>query len=201
MSVRPRHRAVRWIAVVPAVLALACAVQSSAVAQARDSTRVQELDSLVVTAEPVRAAPPPVTTLVADPKLLRATQATDAWDLVRQATGIEVHEQGQGPGFASNVVLRGFSSDHSADVLLVVDGVPINLPIHGHIEGYNDWSLMGAPAVGSLRVLLGPASPLYGDFNFGGVVEVFSPSVLQATGMSRGASSFGDVDGWLRPGR
>jgi len=170
-------------------------------AQVPEQTRVQRLDSIVVVAEPVRAAPPPVTTLVAEPALLRATQATNPWDLVRRATGIEVHEQGQGPGFASNVVLRGFSSDHSADVLLVLDGVPINLPIHGHIEGYNDWSLLGAPAVGSMRLLLGPASPLYGDFNFGGVVEVFSPSDLERTDAAFAASSFGDASGWVRTGR
>jgi outer membrane receptor for Fe3+-dicitrate len=99
------------------------------------------------------------------------------------------------------VVLRGFSSDHSADVLLVLDGVPINLPIHGHIEGYNDWSLLGAAAVGSMRLLLGPASPLYGDFNFGGVVEVFSPSDLGRTDAAFAVSSFGDANGWVRTGR
>lgn len=170
-------------------------------AQQRDSTRVHALDSIVVTAEPVRAAPPPVSTITADPVEVRRTQARNAWDLVRRATGIEVHEQGQGPGFASNAVLRGFSSDHSADVLLAVDGVPINLPIHGHVEGYNDWSLLAAPSVGSLRVLHGPASPLYGDFAFGGVVEVFTPSDLAHTGAQLGVSTFGDVSGWVRTGK
>jgi outer membrane cobalamin receptor len=92
-----------------------------------DTGKVHTLDSLVVSGAPVRAAPPPVSTITVDPVPLRRTQATDPWDLVRRATGIEVHEQGQGPGFASNVVLRGFSSDHSADALLVLDGVPISL--------------------------------------------------------------------------
>ena len=194
------RRPARWVILVAAGLGAILASPNSLAAQVRDTTRVQQLDSLVVTAEPVRAAPPPVTTLVAEPKELRATQTTDAWDLVRRSLGIEVHEQGQGPGYASNVVLRGFSSDHSADVLLVLDGVPINLPIHGHIEGYNDWSVLGAPAVGSMRVLLGPASPLYGDFNFGGVVEVFSPSDLQGAGAQFAVSSFGDATGWMRGG-
>jgi len=199
MSSSTRRR-VRWIAVAAALVTVALMAPSIVESQVRDTTRVQQLDSIVVTAEPVRAAPPPVTTLVVEPKVLRATQSTDAWDLVRRSMGIEVHEQGQGPGYASNVVLRGFSSDHSADVLLVVDGVPINLPIHGHIEGYNDWSLIGTPAVGSMRVLLGPASPLYGDFNFGGVVEVFSPSDVKGTGASFATSTFGDASGWLRTG-
>lgn len=165
-----------------------------------DTAKVHTLDSLVVSGAPVRHAPPPVSTITVDPATLRRTQATDPWDLVRRATGVEVHEQGQGPGFASNVVLRGFSSDHSSDALLVLDGVPINLPIHGHVEGYNDWSPLAAPAVGSMRVVHGPASAQYGDFNFGGVIEVSSPGDLTATSGQLGVSSFGDVTGWVRTG-
>ena len=166
-----------------------------------DTAKVHTLDSLVVAAAPKREAAPPVSTITVDPATLRRTQATNAWDLLRRTTGVEVHEQGQGPGFASNVVLRGFSSDHSSDALLVLDGVPINLPIHGHVEGYSDWSPLAAPSVGTMRVVHGPASPLYGDFNFGGVVEVSSPSDLNATSGRLGVSSFGDVTGWVRTGK
>ena len=74
-------------------------------------------------------------------------------------------------------------------------------PIHGHVEGYNDWSPLAAPAVGAMRVVHGPASALYGDFNFGGVIEVSSPSDLTATSGQVGVSSFGDVTGWVRTGR
>ena len=109
---------------------------------------------------------------------------------MRRTTGVEVHEQGQGPGFASNIVLRGFSSDHSSDALLVLDGVPINLPIHGHVEGYSDWSPLAAASVGSMRVIHGPASPFYGDFNFGGVIEVSSPTDLNATSGQVGRLEF-----------
>ena len=170
--------------------------------QPADTGKVHTLDSLVVTgAEPAREAPPPVSTITVDPASLRRTQATDPWDMVRRATGVEVHEQGQGPGFASNVVLRGFSSDHSSDALLVLDGVPINLPIHGHAEGYNDWSPLAAPAVGAMRVVHGPASPLFGDFNYGGVIEVSTPSDVSATSGQVGLSSYGDVSGWVRAGK
>ncbi len=112
-----------------------------------------------------------------------------------------MHEQGQGPGFASDAVIRGFTSDHSSDVLLVIDGVPINLPVHGHVEGYADWSLLSPASIGSLRVIHGPSSPLYGDFAFGGVVEAVTADDAQgATGAVRG-SSYGDVGGWYRTGR
>ena len=71
---------------------------------------------------------------------IRLTPATVPYELLRQTAGLEVHEQGQGPGFASDASLRGFSSDHSTDIALWVDGVPVNEPVNGHAEGYNDWS-------------------------------------------------------------
>jgi outer membrane receptor for Fe3+-dicitrate len=121
--------------------------------------------------------------------------------MVRRTAGIEVHEQGQGPGFASDAVIRGFTSDHSSDVLLVVDGVPINLPLHGHVEGYADWSLLTPASLASLRVIHGPSSPLYGDFAFGGVVEATTADDAEGSIASLRGSSFGDFGGWVRSGR
>ena len=121
--------------------------------------------------------------------------------MFRRAAAVEVHEQGQGPGFASDVVVRGFTSDHSGDVLLVVDGVPVNLPINGHGEGYSDWNSLQSEAVSSLRLIHGPASPLYGDFALAGVVEVSTSADAEGTSMAVTGSSYGDVGGWLRTGR
>ncbi|HUR94000.1 MAG TPA: TonB-dependent receptor [Gemmatimonadales bacterium] len=168
---------------------------------ATDSGRVTQLETINVTAERPRATAPPVTTIEVPPEELRRTFAADAYDLLRRTGGIEVHEQGQGPGFASDAVIRGFSSDHSSDVLLTIDGVPINLPVHGHVEGYSDWSILSPAAVSSLRVITGPASPLYGDFSLAGVVEVFTAADAAGTSGSVSGSSFGDVGGWVRGGR
>lgn len=165
-----------------------------------DSAEVRQLQAITVTAERPRSVAPPVTTLEVPAAELRRTFADNPYDLLRRTSGIEVHEQGQGPGFASDAVIRGFSSDHSSDVLLVLDGVPLNLPVHGHVEGYSDWSILSPAGVSSLRVITGPASPLYGDFALAGVVEVFTAS--DASGISGGmfGSSYGDAGGWLRSG-
>jgi len=159
------------------------------------------LEPILATAPRERAVAPPVATIMVDPDRVRQTQNQNPYDLVRRVTGIEVHDQGQGPGFASNVVLRGFTSDHSSDVLLVVDGVPVNLPVHGHVEGYADWSTLFPGAVSSLRVIHGPASPLHGDFSIAGAVEVFTR--LDADGIEGNAdvNAFGDLAGWLTAGR
>src|SRR3954471_135372 len=177
----------------------------SASAQSRDSTgadttQVKQLQTITVTSERPRAAAPPVTTFVVPAAELRRTFANNPYDLLRRTSGIEVHEQGQGPGFASDAVIRGFSSDHSSDVLLVLDGVPVNLPVHGHVEGYSDWSILSPAAVSSMRVITGPASPLYGDFSLAGVVEVFTAADASGVSGSVTGSSYGDAGGWLRGG-
>ena len=194
-------RALSALAVLALVAGTAEAQSVDTASTRTDSARVTRLQTINVTAERPRAAAPPVTTIEVAPSELRRTFSADAYDLFRRTTGVEVHEQGQGPGFASDVVIRGFSSDHSSDVLLTIDGVPINLPVHGHVEGYSDWSILSPAAVSSLRVITGPASPLYGDFSLAGVVEVFTAADAAGTSGSVSGSSYGDAGGWVRSGR
>ncbi len=168
-------------------------------AAAREARRLLPVVSVV--RERPRAAPPPVAFIDVAPGALQRTQAGSAYDLVRRTTGLEVHEQGQGPGFTANAVIRGFNSDHSADVLLMVDGVPINAAVHGHVEGFADWNLLLPAATQSLRVIHGSASPLYGDFALAGVVEAFTAADADGSRASLTSSSFGDLGGWWQTGQ
>lgn len=199
-----RTRRARHCALTLVLLGIGPGLTASAAAQgnpsAADTGVVTHLAPVTVTGTRSRAVAPPVSTVeVGQAEIVRAP-ATTSYDLVRRAAGIEVHEQGQGPGFASDAVIRGFTSDHSSDVLLVVDGVPINLPLHGHVEGYADWSLLSPATVTSLRVIHGPASPFYGDFALGGVVEVTTASDAARRSGALGGSSYGDLNGWVRTG-
>jgi outer membrane cobalamin receptor len=181
--------------IVTVTAALALFAPAAAHAQ-RDSTRqdsVAVLEPLEVTSERERAAPPPVASTVIDGLTFRRSHTANPYLALRQVSRIEVHDQGQGPGFASNVVLRGFTSDHSSDLLLVIDGVPVNLPSHGHIEGYADWNVLLPRTISSMRALHGGSSPLYGDFALAGAVEVFTRADKEGVDATLGASSFGDI--------
>src|SRR5260370_11170926 len=102
--------------------------------------RVFQLAPVTIATTPTRRDEP--ASAVHVPRaVLERTPAIDAYDLLRQTAGIEVHEQGQGPGFASDASVRGFSSDHSPDLALWVAGVPNNEPGHRHGDGYNHWHL------------------------------------------------------------
>ncbi len=110
-----------------------------------------QIQEVTVTATQARREEP-LSSVSVSAAVIQRTPAINAYDLLRQTAGIEVHDQGQGPGFASNASVRGFSSDHSTDLALWIDGVPINEPVNGHAEGYNDWSLLFPAAVSSIDI-------------------------------------------------
>jgi outer membrane receptor protein involved in Fe transport len=156
--------------------------------------RVIELAPITVTATPARRFEPGSSIRVS-PEAIERTLATDAYDLLRQTAGIEVHEQGQGPGFASDASVRGFSSDHSTDLALWVDGVPNNEPVNGHAEGYNDWNLLFPQAIQDLDVLKGPTSALYGNFAMAGVVNVRTLERMRGVSLWLKPGAYGRVEG------
>ncbi|MDE3152878.1 MAG: TonB-dependent receptor [Gemmatimonadota bacterium] len=166
-----------------------------------DSARraVRSLNSVNIVAAPIDRRQPATVTHVSA-SAINTTPANSTWDLLRQTAGIEVHQQGQGPGFASDASLRGFSSDHSTDLALWVDGVPVNEPINGHSEGYNDFSELFTQAVQSIDVIRGPTSPLFGNFAMAGVVNVHTIDRLDGSQISARAGSYGDASTTLMTG-
>ncbi len=157
------------------------------------------LEAVTVTAAPARREDPSGAAHVS-PEAIRQTPAFNAYDLLRQTTGLEVHDQGQGPGFASDASLRGFSSDHSTDIALWVDGVPNNEPVNGHAEGYNDWNLLFPQAIQDLDVIKGPVSALYGNFAFAGVVNVRTLERMRGTSAWLDPGSYGRAEGVVLTG-
>lgn len=158
------------------------------------------LHEVTVTAAPARREDP-VFSVELKQAVMERTPATDAWDLLRQAGGIEVHQQGQGPGFASNASLRGFSSDHSTDIALWIDGVPINEPVNGHAEGYNDWNLLFPQAVRDIAVTRGPSNPVFGNFALAGAVNVRTLERFDGSSLWIDGGSYGRLEGGFMTGR
>ena len=147
----------------------------------------------------VTAAPPerenPATTITVPSIVISQTPAVNTYDLLRQTAGLEVHLQGQGPGFAPDASIRGFSSDHSTDMALWVDGVPINEPVNGHAEGYNDWFLVFPQAIEAVDVVKGPTSPVYGNFALSGAVNMRTIEHLHGFQLSGSGGAFERYEG------
>ena len=158
--------------------------------QTDTARRSVQLRSVTITAAPADRREASTATHVSQAEL-QQTPASNPWDLLRQAAGVEVHLQGQGPGFASDASMRGFSSDHSTDLALWIDGVPINEPVNGHAEGYNDWSLIFPTAVRDVDVIKGPTSALYGNFSLSGTVNVRTLERMTGTKADVSGGNFG----------
>ena len=196
----------RRIACVLAVMACPSVVFAQQKTQASDSARadsaqraVRSLNAVNIVAAPVDRRQP-ITVTHVSASMINTTPSNSTWDLLRQTAGVEVHQQGQGPGFASDASLRGFSSDHSTDLALWIDGVPVNEPINGHAEGYNDFSELFTQAVQSIDVIKGPTSPLFGNFAMAGVVNVHTIDRMRGSEVTAQAGSFGAANATLMTG-
>jgi hypothetical protein len=80
--------------------------------------------------------------------------------------------QHSGEGKANQYFLRGFNLDHGTDLSIKVDGMPVNMPTHGHGQGYADVNFLIPELIQSLYVRKGPYFAGVGDFSSAGSVEV-----------------------------
>jgi outer membrane cobalamin receptor len=185
------------------LLAVPAALLSQEPSRARrDSVRsdsIARLKTVTITVAPAERSQPVNATHV-DAAAIRTTPAANPYELLRLTAGIEAHVQGQGPGFASDAALRGFSSDHSTDLALWVDGVPINEPVNGHAEGYNDWAVLFPGGIQDIDVIHGPTSALFGNFALAGVVNVRTLERMRGTEVTASGGSFGRADAMVLTG-
>ena len=109
-------------------------------------------------------------------------------ELVETVPGV-IATQHSGDGKANQYFLRGFNLDHGTDFSVWVDGVPVNMPSHGHGQGYADLNFLIPELVDSVRYRKGPYFAENGDFSAAGgvdmqLVDVLPQPLVQATGGS-----------------
>ncbi|WP_456763118.1 TonB-dependent receptor domain-containing protein [Bradyrhizobium sp. USDA 4011] len=80
--------------------------------------------------------------------------------------------QHSGEGKANQYFLRGFNLDHGTDLAITVDGMPVNMPTHGHGQGYADINFLIPELVRSMDVRKGPYYADKGDFASAGAVDI-----------------------------
>ncbi len=79
--------------------------------------------------------------------------------------------QHSGNGKANQYFLRGFNLDHGTDFSAMVDGVPLNMPTHGHGQGYLDLNSIIPELVDVVEFGKGPYHAEVGDFSSAGHVR------------------------------
>ena len=100
-------------------------------------------------------------------------------DIVEAVPGV-VATQHSGDGKANQYFLRGFNLDHGTDFAVTVDGMPVNMPSHGHGQGYADLNFLMPELVSGVRYRKGPYFAQSGDFSLAGSASLDYFSALEA---------------------
>jgi len=99
--------------------------------------------------------------------------------------------QHSGDGKANQYFLRGFNLDHGTDFAVSLDGMPVNMPTHGHGQGWADMNFVIPELVDSIRYKKGPYYADAGDFASAGSAQLRYVDTLDRGIASLGGGSFG----------
>lgn len=131
------------------------------------------IDEVIVTGRLDRLQGTPVSAsqgVVTDEQLsLRPVLRTG--ELMEVVPGLIV-TQHSGDGKANQFFLRGFNLDHGTDLATSVDGVPVNMPTHGHGQGYTDINFVIPELVRGIEYRKGTYYAESGNFSAAGAVNM-----------------------------
>lgn len=102
---------------------------------------------------------------------LQFRSRTQVSDILRQVPGLMV-SQHAGGGKSDQYFIRGFDADHGTDIAIYADGIPVNMPSHGHGQGYADTHFLIPETISTVDVHKGPYSARFGDFYTAGAMEL-----------------------------
>lgn len=115
-------------------------------------------------------------------------------DVLETVPGVVI-SQHSGAGKANQYYLRGFNLDHGTDFATTLAGMPVNLPTHGHGQGYSDLNFMIPELVSGVQFQKGPYFADQGDFATAGSANITYASTLEKPliRMGGGQNGFGRV--------
>jgi hypothetical protein len=160
--------------------------------KAENSDRLQVYDEIQVTdrASDMLGVADSATEGVTGHKDLEKRPILRPGELLETVPGVII-TQHSGDGKANQYFLRGFNLDHGTDFRITVDDVPVNLPTHGHGQGYSDLNFLIPELVDTVRYKKGPYYADEGDFSAAGAANLtyvtsLPKGIVQATPGSYG---------------
>jgi len=136
--------------------------------------------NVTATRSETRVGDTPASVAVLSQEDLAATAALTLDDALRQVSGFSLFRR-SGSRTANptsqGVSLRGLGASGASRAAVLLDGVPLNDPFGGWVY----WGRVPRASVGSLEVLRGGASSLYGTDALGGAIQVRTRRLDQPT--------------------
>ena len=124
-------------------------------------------------------------------ELLKTRPALRPGEVLEFVPGVIV-TQHSGDGKANQYFLRGFNLDHGTDFATSVNGLPVNMPSHGHGQGYSDLNFLLPELVDRIAYRKGPYFAQNGDFSSAGSADIVYRTRLDAPfgGVTLGQGGF-----------
>jgi outer membrane receptor protein involved in Fe transport len=104
-------------------------------------------------------------------ELLQSRPAQRPGEVLEFVPGVIV-TQHSGDGKANQYFLRGFNLDHGTDFATRINGMPVNMPTHGHGQGYSDMNFLLPELVERVEYRKGPYFATVGDFAAAGSADI-----------------------------
>lgn len=111
-------------------------------------------------------------------------------ELLEAVPGVVI-TQHSGAGKGNQQFARGFDLDHGTDLATSLFGVPLNMPSHGHGQGYSDLNPLIPELVDNVRWRLGPYDVRDGDFASAGAIDIDYVRRLDRSFVKVTAGSYG----------
>ena len=112
-------------------------------------------------------------------ELLKSRPALRPGEVLEFVPGVIV-TQHSGDGKANQYFLRGFNLDHGTDFATSVNGMPVNMPTHGHGQGYSDLNFLLPELVDRIAYRKGPYFASSGNFSAAGAADIAYRTRLDA---------------------
>ena len=108
----------------------------------------------------------------------RRPSVVAAGEVLETVPGLVI-SQHSGEGKANQYYLRGFNLDHGTDFAVSVAGIPVNMPTHGHGQGWSDVNFLIPELVSGVQFKKGPYYADEGDFSTAGAANINYVNALE----------------------
>ncbi|MDQ7015131.1 MAG: TonB-dependent receptor [Gammaproteobacteria bacterium] len=145
--------------------------------------------------QPLSKAPAVANVITAEQ--IRRMGATDLDEVLESVPGLHVSRSAS---YSPLYLFRGIASSFNAEVLMLINGVPINTLFVG--DRNQVWGGMPVQAIARVEVIRGPGAAIYGADAFAGVINVITKNAADINGTEVGLryGSFASQEVWLLHG-
>ena len=143
--------------------------------------------------QPVSRAPSVATVITAED--IKALGATELSEVLETVPGLHVSRRAV--GYNPKFLIRGIETEFNAQVLVLINGIPITNIFHG--DRNQVWGGMPIEAIARVEVIRGPGSAIYGADAFSGVINIITKTLADLPTAEFGIrhGSFSTHEAWF----